>query len=224
MSADANTRASLTNQGTRAVCHGRSASGDRLLASAALRSPFIDTVVSAHRRGHEGWPSLPIMRGAPLVATGALLAVSMGLTACTTSSPIEGTARNAAVVEQVIRSIVEDEPTEPDVMPVVYVVGGETSISIDVQASVAASLVNEMDIRFADERAEAIDESLEQAPVRDAGVLLVIGKVPNEGRRIDVLAERYRAVDDVDNVVVSLRWREPEWSVTSTTVLPPLIE
>jgi hypothetical protein len=164
------------------------------------------------------------MRGAPLVATGALFAVSMGLASCTTSSPIEGTARNAAVVEQVIRSIVEDEPTEPDVMPVVYVVGGETSISIDVQASVAASLVNEMDIRFADERAEAIDESLEQAPVRDAGVLLVIGKVPNEGRRIDVLTERYRAVDDVDNVVVSLRWREPEWSVTSTTVLPPLIE
>jgi hypothetical protein len=153
-----------------------------------------------------------------------MLAASMAMTACTTSSPIEGKARDAAVVEQVIRSIVEDEPTQPDVVPVVYVVGSETSISIDVQAAVAASLVNEMDIRFADERAEAIDESLEQAPVRDAGVLLVIGKVPNEGSRIDVLTERYRAGDDVDNVVVSLRWREPEWSVTSTTVLPPLIE
>jgi hypothetical protein len=164
------------------------------------------------------------MWGARLVAAGAMFVAPMAATGCAESSPIEGTARDAAVVEQVIRTVVEPDPTEPEVVPVVYVVGAESSISIDVQAAVAAALVDDMDIRFADERAEAIDESLEQAPVRDSGVLLVVGKVPSEGRQIDVLTERYRAADDVANVVVSLRWREPEWSVTSTTVLPPLIE
>ena len=44
-------------------------------------------------------------------------------------------------------------------LPVVYVVGvGETTIAADVQAEVAVELDDDADVRFADERAEAVLE------------------------------------------------------------------
>lgn len=164
-------------------------------------------------------PTRAVRRG-----IGVVLALALMSTGCSESNPVEGNARDAAVVEQVIRSIVAGEELDPDKVPVVFVVGAESDIPIEVQAAVAAGMLDEVDVRFADSRAEAIDDGLEVLPVRDGGLLVVVGPVPAEGRRIDVLAERYRDATDSNSLVVSLQWREPEWSVTSTSVLPPVIE
>jgi hypothetical protein len=161
-----------------------------------------------------------IHRLVPFVALAALAFTS----ACSDNGSPDGAGRDAVVIEQVIRVVLDDLSHDPDVIPVVYVVGAEAAIPIDVQAPVAAALLDEVDVRFADERAEALDDSIEDAPVRDGGVLLVVGKVPQEGRQVDVVAERYRTSADVENIVVSLRWRDPSWSVTSTSVVPPLTE
>lgn len=146
----------------------------------------------------------------------AVLAVSA---ACSESDPVEqGTGRDAAVIEQVVRELAP-EPVEPDVLPVVYVVGVDGTIGIEVQASVAAALVDEIDIRFADERAEAIDETVDERPVRDDGVLLVVQDVPVEGEEIEVQVNRYVAFEEEERMVVSLEYDDPEWDVTSSVEL-----
>lgn len=140
---------------------------------------------------------------------------------CTEADPVEeGSARDAAVVEQVVRELA-GRPPEPDALPVVFVMGVDGTIGIEVQAAVAAGLVDEVDVRFADERSEAIDEGDEARPVRDDGVLLVVHDVPVEGQEIEVQVDRYEAFEDGRRMVVSLQFVEPEWVVTGSTELEP---
>ncbi|MEX2626643.1 MAG: hypothetical protein WD225_07145 [Ilumatobacteraceae bacterium] len=142
--------------------------------------------------------------------------------ACSESDPVEeGSGRDAAVIEQVIRELAgePDESDESDDVPVVYVVGVDGTIGIEVQASVAAALVDHIDVRFVDERVEAIDETVDGRPVRDDGVLLVIQDVPVEGEEIEVQVDRYVAFEDEERMVVSLEYDDPEWDVTSSVEL-----
>ena len=150
----------------------------------------------------------------------AALVALLVLAACGESSTVEGTARDAAVVEQIVRELA-GEPVEPEALPTVYVTGIEGTIAIEVQAGVAAALVDEIDVRFADERLEAIDEGLERRPVRDGGVLLVVHRVPEEGRRIDVRVDRYETFDLGRRLLTSLRYSEPDWIVTDIVEFEP---
>jgi hypothetical protein len=141
------------------------------------------------------------------------------LSACADADPVDGSAREAAVYEAVIGSIASAERGADDV-PVVFVVRGDGGeISIDVQAAVAAAMVDEVDVRFADDRVETVDESADDVPVRDDGVLLAVGAVPDEGTTIDVPVERYLSESDRRLLVVTVRWVDPDWTVTSTAVV-----
>lgn len=155
-----------------------------------------------------------------------LIAASVALVffGCSESTPAEGNARDAAVVEQVVRSVVATVPVDDEAIPVAYVLGADGTMAIEVQAAVAAALVDEVDVRFADERSQAIDDSTDALAVRDDGVLVVVGTIPAQGRVIDVEAERYLSADDYDRLVLSLRFSDPDWAVTSTSVAPPLID
>jgi hypothetical protein len=156
-----------------------------------------------------------------------VVAVGIGgswLAACTETTAIGGTAREAAVVTEIVRAVADDVPVDDERLPVVFVVGPDGTIDIEVQAGVAEALVDEVDVRFADERSEAIDESTEDLVVREGGALVVLDEVPPEGRTFDVEAIRYFAAEDRDRLVMSFRWRAEQWTVTSTTVVPPVIE
>lgn len=156
------------------------------------------------------------MIGGTLVAVAALFVPA----ACGESNTVEGTARESAVVEQVVRQLA-GEPVEPEVLPTVFVTGSEGTIPIEVQAGVAAALVDEIDVRFTDERLEAIDEGLESRPVREGGVLLVLHRIPEQGRRIDVRVDRYETFDLGRRLMVSLRYADPDWIVTETVEFEP---
>lgn len=114
-------------------------------------------------------------------------------------------------------------PEDPDVKPVVYVVGvGEHEIGATVQADVAEELRKEADIRFADEREEALEEDEDGVPVRDDGVLLAIGEVPEElDARFDVEVEIYRSEAEGSIRVLTLADRSGGLTVTSSTVVAP---
>ena len=138
---------------------------------------------------------------------------------CSGSAADGESSRDAAVVEAVIRTLVDGMPTEPDVKPVVYVVGVDgAAIPIDVQAAVAAALVDELEVRFADDREEAILDDVEEMPVRDDGMLIAIGSVPPEGNEVDVAVERYVDEGDHAEMLFSLRRRNQQWAVQSTVV------
>lgn len=144
----------------------------------------------------------------------------LGVAACSDPDPVDGDGRDAAIVEAAIRSAVEP-PADDEPVPIVYVVAAEgSSFPVAVQADVAASLVDEVDLRFADDRVEALDEEAPNVPVVDDGTLLTVGEIPETGGLVEVAIERYRSELERDLVVVTLQWDEPDWTVTSTSVAP----
>jgi hypothetical protein len=135
----------------------------------------------------------------------------------------DSVSRAAQVYVATIRDVLADEPPaeDPDVLPVVYVVGvGERTIPADVQAEVAAELDDDADIRFADERAEAILEDEDEAPVRDDGVLIAVGELADDVSPVDIVVEVYRSEDDWSKVVLTVARRPSHWTVTSSSVVP----
>jgi len=127
------------------------------------------------------------------------------------------------VVEQIVREVADDVPVEADQLPVVFVLGVDGTLDIEVQAGVAAALVDEVDVRFVDERVEAIDEAADDLAVREGGVMVVVEEIPPEGRTFDLEVDRYTTADDRERLVVSFQWRSEQWTVTSTTVVPPVV-
>lgn len=130
-------------------------------------------------------------------------------------------ARQVAVLVAAIRAVVDDAPVadiDPP-LPVVYVVGaGEVEFAATVQADVAEDLQDEVDVRFADERDEAIDVDAVDAPVPDDGVLLMVGEIPANGDTIGVPIEMYRSDRDQPGLMVfSMTADDEGWTVTATS-------
>ena len=84
----------------------------------------------------------------------------------------------------------------------------------------AVLLRDERDVRFADERAQAMHADLAAAPVRDDGTLVAIGEVPADSESIDVEVEVYRSDDDWSKAVMTVAEDSSQWSVTSSSALP----
>jgi len=155
----------------------------------------------------------------------AVVLVAAGLAGCDGSARDE-MSRDAQVYVVTIRNVVAEEPpsADPDVLPVVYVISvGEEDIAADIQADVAAELKDEVDVRFADARAEAVLADDDEVPVRDHGVLVAIGALAPESDEdaVDVEVEIYRSEADWSRVVVTVgRRSSSQWTVTSTSVVP----
>jgi hypothetical protein len=131
-------------------------------------------------------------------------------------------SRPAQVYVATIEGVLaEESPTAgTDELPVVYVVPlGESDIDATVQADVASELREVADVRFADERSEALDEDEPGMPVRDEGVLVAVGDVAEEGQPVDVEVEVYRSEDDWSKRVFTFSLRSSQWTLTSTSVV-----
>jgi hypothetical protein len=132
-------------------------------------------------------------------------------------------SREAQIYLAAVSEVVADHvPTSTDdELPVVYVVPvGASEIDATVQAEVAGELRDLADVRFADERSEAVEEDEDGMPVRDDGTLVAIGEVPTEGEPINVEIEVYRSAEDSSHFVFTFASRSSQWVVTSTSVLP----
>lgn len=135
----------------------------------------------------------------------------------------EDVSRAAQVYVATIRDVLADQPPpeDPDVLPVVYVVGvGERDIPADVQAEVAAELDDDAEIRFADERSEALLEDEDDAPVRDHGLLIAVGELADDVDPVELAVEVYRSDDDWSKAVLTVGRRSSQWTVTSSSVVP----
>jgi hypothetical protein len=93
------------------------------------------------------------------------------------------------------------------------------AVPAEVQVEVVKALLDEADIRFLDNRDEAIHADEPGEPVKDDGLLLAMSPVPEDGRRVELDVERYRSTDDAAEYVVVLRGGDPSWTVVS--VAPP---
>ena len=149
--------------------------------------------------------------------------VGAGFGAACDGPGAEPVSRDAQVYVATIRDVLADQPApaEPNAVPVVYVVGvGERRIAADVQAEVAVELDGDADIRFADERSEAVLVGEDDVPVRDHGVLIAVGELAEDVEPVELPVEIYRSEDDWSKVVLTIARRSSQWTVTSSSVLP----
>jgi hypothetical protein len=151
-----------------------------------------------------------------LVVLGALLATGCTDTAADPQPP-SGAARDAGVLTAVIVSVAELTP-EPEKAPVVYVVGSQGTLGIEVQAAVAMNLANICDLRFADDPSEAYEEIDGELRLREGALLLEVGAVPSEGDQVEVAVTRHVAADFSEDLVVVTVLQDLDWAVTEVTV------
>ena len=87
----------------------------------------------------------------------------------------------------------------------IFVVAGDgTTIDVGVQADVAAAMVDTATVRFADDADDAFDPDVEGQPVRDEGVMLLVGPIPDPQRTISVDVDRYHTVDEWESLQVEI--------------------
>ena len=139
-----------------------------------------------------------------------------------TTARDESTGELYAVV---IRWLVEDASnTQRSGLKTIFVEGiGEAPIPLGVEAEVVNRLDDAMTVRFIDSREEAIDTSEPGDPVRDEGVLIGLGSVPDVQRsRVRLYVDRYRNVSDVAAYEMALERRGGTWRVTGEPTPVPI--
>lgn len=90
----------------------------------------------------------------------------------------------------------EQEPVVDDNgeirLPVIYIASADgDTIDVGVQADVAESTVDIATVRFTDDKADAFDGDLDDQPVREDGVMLLVGPMPDPGPDVLVDVTRY---------------------------------
>lgn len=163
------------------------------------------------------------------IGAGALFA-ALVLGACdgddTTSSGVVGAAD--AITAIVAWQADEQPPVLDDdgeaQLPVIFLVAGDgETLDVGIQADVTEAVVDMATVRFADDVADTFDTSLEGEPVRDQGVMLRIGPIPEPARTVVVDVDRFDSVDTWETLRLEITAAAadadalPRASVTSVT-------
>ncbi|NND73922.1 MAG: hypothetical protein HKN44_02845 [Ilumatobacter sp.] len=135
----------------------------------------------------------------PWLGAVALLASACGSESTTPPTPEVTTAEAyTAIVDWELEQHPPTVDENGDVrLPVIYLTastGG--TIDINVQADVVAATADDAVVRFSDESVEAIDDGLEDSPVRDEGVMFVLDEPPEGVASVATSALRYRSEAD----------------------------
>ncbi len=124
--------------------------------------------------------------------------------------------RASAIYAIVIRAVVSKPAPlpEPLDMPVFVVAGERATLSLEVQAAVADELHEFATIRFVDEASQAVDVDEPGRPVREHGVLVTLGEIPDRGDVVTVEAERYERADATLDYRVRVELTDSTWTTT----------
>lgn len=148
---------------------------------------------------------------------GILVALTLLLTACPEGSDDE-VSRDFEVYRLVIADMVAKfpvDPAEPDEKPVIYLESfAPAGVSLVDQVDLVAAFGDDYELRFVDQRVEALDDELEGLPVRVGGALFGLGPIVDDDPPT-VRVERY--VDERD--VTAFRYRvrgDDDWRIDGT--------
>lgn len=149
-----------------------------------------------------------------------LLVAAVGSCGSSTDEPETADERAAAVYQSILGWVLDEElGASVDEAPEwVLFVGSrsETPVDLDVQVAVVAALEPRVFVRFIDERSEAVEVDNEQEPVRESGMLVGLGAVPEDGETIEVYVDLYRHAGDVEAWLVKLRRVRTRWEIAGT--------
>jgi hypothetical protein len=167
-------------------------------------------VSSAHRVGSGRW------RLAGLAVAVATI-VPLGAACGSADEPAtEGSTHDAYAA--VIQWFVSRVPGERDQQVVFVEARGEgVGIDLETQAAVVASTESFADVRFIDDRSEALDEE----GVRDDGIALALGPVVTEDSTAVVEADELLDEDTLESRRFDLRLVEGEWVLQGEPAILP---
>ena len=109
---------------------------------------------------------------------------------------------------------------DPEEQPNVFVAPFEETLALEEQVAIIEILGEDFDVKFVDDAASAVDTDAVGRPVRDDGLLIVLGTLPAEPPYV-VRVEEYRREDDVSARLVTLVWRTDRWVVASEQPVRP---
>lgn len=125
------------------------------------------------------------------------------LVGCTSApEPKRATVTPTNAYTAIVRwEIARTEPvidTEGNVeAPVIYLAAGSGgTIGVRVQADVVSNIDDAAVIRFADDAHDTRDEKLENEPVKDDGVTILIDEFEPDQANVEARIVRYRSIDD----------------------------
>jgi hypothetical protein len=162
---------------------------------------------------------------------GAAIGV-IAFAACTSDAegikPIHTEDAYVAAINWYVDSLPAPPPTtngdEPGPVIVYVVTLSGKAIDSQVQASVVADMADRKDdvtVRFADVRDDALEVDEETQPVKDEGVLLLVGEVEEANPPINVDVEVYRDMNDVRDYDMKIFRSGDEVTATAETVVAP---
>lgn len=129
-------------------------------------------------------------------------------------------AVDAGTYAAVIARFVPAAPTSEPI-PVAFVTAaGDEALALDDQVAVIDALAETHDVRFVDDPVDAFDPDLADAPPRDNGVLIGVGKISGESPHT-VRVEVYSAADRIIAQLVTLSWRDESWQIDSVELVEP---
>lgn len=159
-----------------------------------------------------------------MVLLGSLVVLS--LAACGAGDPDAAPPIDPAAYSALIDEFLPPAPAEGEPKPIVYVAMlGDEPLSLDDQVAVIEVVDLTHELRFVDDTQAAIDDEDTDAPPRDEGVLLGIGKIPREPPHT-ARVEVYSGVDQVDASLVTLQSRtdsagQRHWTVSEVELVVP---
>ena len=104
--------------------------------------------------------------------------------------------------------------------PNVFVAPFEETLALEEQVAIIELIGEGYDLKFVDDPATAVESDAVGRPVRDDGLLIVLGTIPAEPPYV-VRVEEYRRQDDVSAQLVTLVWRTDHWEVASEESVRP---
>lgn len=158
--------------------------------------------------------------------------VVLFLAACTSDSagvkPLTTGDAYSAAINWYVDSLPAPPPTTGGEAPgpvIVYVVSESgKSINSQAQASVVADFADRKDdvtVRFLDLRDDALDLDIDKQPVKDGGVLLLVGEVEERPPPVNLDVVVYHNVDDAVAYSMKIHRTNGEITATAQTVVEP---
>jgi hypothetical protein len=164
-------------------------------------------------------------RGALSVAVAAVAVLALALVGCASDpEPERATVTPSNAYTAIVRwEIARTEPVidaDGDVeAPVIYLAAGSGgTVDVRVQAHVVADIGDAAVIRFADDARDARDEQLDNEPVKDNGVMILIDDFEPDQAKVDARIVRYQSIDDDTTWVLEVAATKDNVAVASATL------
>lgn len=145
------------------------------------------------------------------------------MTACSSQSASE--VRAGEVYEAAVRWLAMEHDDDPDPLPLFIEPRGEgTAIKLEVQADLVDATSDVANVRFTDDRDEAITTEDDIQVVRDDGELIRLGPVVEDGQRVSLEVDRWIGDERFATLLFLLRQDGETWTTIADPVVTGIID